>query len=56
MKNKKAPKSAHTDNNKKGLGDYYGTGVRAKIGRVREDMISQNISSRNLRKPPQSLA
>jgi hypothetical protein len=53
----KKPRFAHTANTKYGMGDYYGTGIKAKLGRVRDDtmgMIAQN--PKRLKKPPKSLA
>ena len=55
---KKSGKSkfSHTNNSQYGMGDYYGTGVRAKIGRVRDDYWNQPMTSKNLKTPPKSLA
>lgn len=49
-------KEAHSANMKKGMGDYYGTGVKAKIGRVRESFILNPVSKSKMKKPPRSLA
>lgn len=49
-------KFAHTAGSQKGLGDYYGTGVRAKVGRVREGLGMEDIPPSKLKKPPKSLA
>jgi hypothetical protein len=58
MKAAKQPKykQAHTDNVKMGMGDYYGTGITAKIGRMRDGMGFQEISPKKLKTPPKSLA
>jgi|BogFormECP03_OM2_1039629.scaffolds.fasta_scaffold00001_41 hypothetical protein len=53
---KKPYRFAHTAGSKKGLGDYYGTGVRAKLGTMRSGMGMQTLSSKQLKKPPRSLA
>lgn len=57
MKKVKAPKTAHTSNSKKGMGDYYGTGIKQNIGRMREDSMGIIAATPNkLKKPPKSLA
>lgn len=48
--------AVHTPKSQKGLGDYYGTGIVAKLGKVREDWVSNQQYALNLKKPPQSLA
>lgn len=49
--------AAHTPRSQKGLGDYYGTGIVAKLGRMRdESMGMQALSTRQMKKPPRSLA
>lgn len=48
---------AHTPKSQKGLGDYYGTGIVAKIGTMRdESMGMQALSQKQMKKPPKSLA
>jgi hypothetical protein len=48
---------AHTPKSPKGLGDYYGTGVVAKLGRMREDSMGmQSMPPQKLKKPPKSVA
>ena len=57
MKNSKRLKQAHTSNAKKGMGDYYGSAIRAKFGRMRGDTIGQvDLKPSQLKKPPKSLA
>lgn len=57
MKKLKALQSAHTPNTKYGVGDFYGTGVKAKMGTVRTDYINTSkIKLKSLKKPPKSLA
>jgi hypothetical protein len=58
MKGKKTKyKQAHTDNTKYGMGDYYGTGLNAKIGKIREGGVDiMNLSRKQLKTPPKNLA
>lgn len=59
MKNAKtkSPKLSHTPRSAKGLGDYYGTGVRAKIGKIRQDYMGmQTMTPKKLKTPPKTLA
>lgn len=49
-------KFAHTAGSPKGLGDYYGTGVRAKLGTMREGMGMEQITLAKMKRPPRSLA
>ncbi len=52
----KSPKTAHTSNSKKGLGDFYGTGLRAKMGKMREGMGTIEVTPKKLKTPPKSIA
>ncbi len=59
----KAPKKvkyteAHSANVKYGMGDHYGTGIKAKVGRVRGNNtgLMKQVPVAKLRKPPKSLA
>ena len=57
MKGQKSAKNAHTANTKYGMGDYYGTGVKQKLGRVSDDTIGMiRVSAKGLKKPPKSVA
>ena len=57
MKKMKAPKTAHTSNSKIGMGDFYGTGIKNKMGRMRYDSMSMAPkSNKKMGKPPKSLA
>lgn len=48
---------AHTANTKYGMGDNYGTGIKQKLGRVRDGTMGVNpITPVKLKKPPKSLA
>lgn len=50
-------KEAHTSPTKFGMGDNYGTGIRAKLGKVRDDTVGMvSLTSKGLKKPPKSLA
>lgn len=48
--------AAHTPKSSKGLGDYYGTGIVAKLGRVRENFVVHEQYAKNLKEPPRSTA
>lgn len=56
IKKTKKYKVAHTSQSQQGMGDYYGTGIRQKIGRMRSGMGTQTLSNSQLKKPPKSLA
>ena len=60
MKNSKSlkrTKEAHTAPTKYGMGDYYGTGIKQKVGIMKRDYLSATPSkSKNFGKPPKSLA
>jgi hypothetical protein len=49
-------KQAHTDNVKYGMGDYYGTGLPNKIGKIRDVMGYEAPKNVNLKNPPKSVA
>lgn len=47
----------HTPRSQKGIGDYYGTGIVAKLGRMRDESVGmQALTSNQMKKPPRSLA
>lgn len=53
---KKGPHQTHTENTKFGMGDYYGTGVKNKIGRVRSDSVGYRpVSKKQMGTPPKSV-
>lgn len=52
----KADRFSHTQNTKYGMGDNYGTGIKAKLGRMRDGMGMATLSPKQLGKPPKSLA
>jgi hypothetical protein len=49
-------KQAHTDNVKYGMGDYYGSGITNKIGKIRSVTGYETPANINLNKPPKSVA
>ena len=54
----KAKKEAHVSNTKFGMGDFYGSGIRNKIGRVRSSFTpgANPVGKKGLKIPPKSLA
>lgn len=57
IKSIKHNKQGHTSNQKIGMGDFYGQGVKQKMGRVIVDhMIDGKVSSKKMGKPPRSMA
>jgi|HubBroStandDraft_3_1064219.scaffolds.fasta_scaffold1959225_1 hypothetical protein len=52
----KAPKTAHTSGAKMGMGDFYGTGKKNPIGKVKEGMGIKASTVKGLNKPPKTLA
>lgn len=69
MKSAKSNKQTHSAGMKKGqgdwhvahtsmgMGDYYGTGIRAKLGRVREDTVGMVAPTpKQIKTPPKGLA
>lgn len=51
----KKDRFAHTQNTKYGMGDNYGTGIRQKLGRMRDGLGMQAISKKSLKTPPKSV-
>jgi hypothetical protein len=48
---------AHVANTKYGMGDHYGTGIRAKLGRLRDSTVGmQQMTPKKLKTPPKGLA
>lgn len=57
MKVSKPLKQAHSANKKFGMGDYYGSGIKNPIGKMREDSLGMNaVTPKKLKSPPRSLA
>jgi len=54
----KTVKNWHTPKSSRGSGDSYGTGIKAKIGRIRDiyPVDGFNKPSKNKGTPPRSLA
>jgi hypothetical protein len=46
---------AHTANTKFGMGDNYGSGIKAKLGTMREGVGMVKLSQKKLGTPPRSL-
>ncbi len=55
-KNPKASHQFHTPNTKFGMGDFYGTGIKAKIGKSIDVFTGSNVPEKKLGTPPKSLA
>jgi hypothetical protein len=54
--NKSKTKFAHESSNKFGMGDNYGTGIKNKIGKVRDNYDGMNnLSKKKLGTPPKSV-
>ncbi len=51
----KKPRFSHTENTKYGMGDNYGTGVRAKLGRMRDGVGQATLSKKQIGTPPKSV-
>lgn len=45
----------HVSNTSMGMGDYYGIGIKAKLGRMREGVGMQKVSPNGLKTPPRSV-
>ena len=53
----KTPMNVHTPKSQMGSGDYYGTAIKQKVGRMREDSMGMMpVNRQKLGKPPRSLA
>jgi hypothetical protein len=54
----KTSKNWHTPRSSKGTGDSYGTGIKAKVGKIRDvyPVEGFNQSPKNNGKPPKSFA
>lgn len=49
-------KEAHTAPTKFGMGDYYGSGVKNPIGRIRDDSVGYRpVNRKQLGTPPKSV-
>lgn len=53
---KKKHVESHTSPSKIGMGDHYGTGIKQKIGRMREDSVEYiPLSKKKMGTPPKSI-
>ncbi len=53
----KKPRFSHTDNTKYGMGDNYGTAIKAKLGKVRDGTVGMaHLDRKQISTPPRSLA
>lgn len=55
-KTKKGQGDWHVSHTSMGMGDYYGQGIKAKIGKMREGMGMVSMSPKKIGTPPRSLA
>lgn len=56
-KKQKVHSESHVANTKYGMGDNYGTGIKQKVGRMREDQLSySDMTPKKLKTPPKSVA
>jgi hypothetical protein len=46
----------HVNHSSMGMGDYYGTGIRAPLGKMRDGMGMKEITPTKLKNAPRSLA
>ncbi len=51
----KKPRFSHTANTKYGMGDNYGTGIKAKLGTMREGPGMVKLSKKKIGTPPKSV-
>ncbi len=57
MKKLRHTKEWHSSNAKVGMGDYYGSGIKQKQGRIRDDYMGTiSMTPEKLKQPPKSLA
>lgn len=54
-KGKTKYKQAHTDNTKYGMGDNYGTGIKAKLGKMRDGFGQATLNKKQMGTPPKSV-
>ena len=57
IKSIKAPMNVHTPKSQHGTGDYYGTAIKNKVGRMRDDSMGMTPVQKNkLGNPPKRIA
>jgi hypothetical protein len=49
-------KNAHTPNTKQGMGNFYGSGLRNPVGKVKEGFGMKAIPEKKMKIPPKSVA
>jgi hypothetical protein len=49
-------KTAHTSNSPRGMGEFTGSGVKNKVGRIRSLYSIDTAPAKNIGTPPKSLA
>lgn len=54
-KSQRKTREAHTMMTKHGMGDYYGSGIKNPMGKVRDGMGINPLTPKMLKKPPRSL-
>ncbi len=53
----KTSTTAHTSKTSKGMGDYYGTGIKQSVGKMRSPSVGMTpASAKKVKTPPRSLA
>ena len=52
----KPARNAHTANTKHGMGDYFGSGIKNPVGRIRDVTNFTEVKGKKLGKAPKSLA
>jgi hypothetical protein len=56
MKKPKPLKNTHTSPSQKGMGDYYGTGVRNRVAKTVDVFTATPVKAKNIGKAPRSVA
>ena len=51
----KKPRFSHTENTKYGMGDNYGTGIKAKLGKMRDGVGQATLSKKQIGTAPKSV-
>lgn len=56
MKKLKSTAAAHAPKSPKGMGDFYGTGMKNPIGKMGDTYMNSPMKSKKKGKPPKSMA
>lgn len=56
MKKGRRTGEINVSRSQKGMGDYYGTGIRNPMGKIRDVTGISNLKPAKLKKPPKSIA